>query len=191
MIDKTVCFITSEYDNPRIQIHIIHKDILGLMTELRVRDLMNTQVSTVKPTDTIKRATIKFAVDNSTGAMVVDNRGHVMGIITENDVLTLILKYQKRLDDDPSTNRSLLSLPMDGDAHDVALAEANKAISEMKVEDIMTRSVLGTSPDEKIVEALKKMMLLNVNRLPVLEKGVLVGTLSRSDIIFYIYKKKI
>jgi CBS domain-containing protein len=161
------------------------------MTELRVRDLMTTQVLTVKPTDTIKRATIKFAVDNSTGAPVVDNRNHVVGIITENDVLTLILKYQDKLDKDPNTPHSLLSLPMDGETADEALTEANKAISEMKVEDLMTRTVLSTSPDEKIVQALKKMMKLNVNRLPVLEKGVLVGTLSRSDIIFYIYKKKV
>jgi CBS domain-containing protein len=161
------------------------------MTELRVRDLMTTQVLTVKPTDTIKRATIKFAVDNSSGAPVVDNRNHVVGIITENDVLTLILKHQEKLDKDPNTNSSLLSLPMDGVTADEALTEANRAISEMKVEDLMTRTVLTTSPDEKIVEALKKMMKLNVNRLPVLEKGILVGTLSRSDIIFYIYKKKV
>jgi len=161
------------------------------MTELRVRDLMTTQVSTVKPTDTIKRATIKFAVDNSTGAPVVDNRNHVVGMLTENDVLGLILKYQQKLDDDPTTIHSLLSLPFDGASPDAAVAEANKTISEMKVEEIMTRSVLTTSPDEKIVEALKKMMHLNVNRLPVLEKGILVGTLSRSDIIFYMYKKKV
>jgi CBS domain-containing protein len=161
------------------------------MKELRVRDLMTTQVLTVKPTDTVKRATIKFAVDNVTGAPVVDNRNHVIGLITEFDILSLIMKYQDKLDKDPTTTQSLLSLPMDGDVADPALAEANNAISEMKVEDIMTRSVLSTSPDEEIVGALEKMLKLNVNRLPVLEKGVLVGILSRSDIIFYIYKKKI
>ncbi|MCL1810898.1 MAG: CBS domain-containing protein [Methanomassiliicoccaceae archaeon] len=160
------------------------------MNELRVRDLMTTQVVTVKPTDTIKRATIKFAVDNVTGAPVVDNRSHVIGMITENDILNLILKYQDKLDKDTSSH-SLLSLPMDGVTTDTALADANKAISEVKVEDIMTRSVLTTTPDEKIVEALRKMMQLNVNRLPVLEQGVLVGVLVRSDIIFYIYKKKV
>ena len=161
-----------------------------MMNELRVRDLMTTQVLTVRPTDTIKRATIKFAVDNVTGAPVVDNRSHVIGMITENDILGLILKHQDKLDKDMSPH-SLLSLPMDGETTDAALAEANKAISEMKVEEIMTRSVLTTTPDEKIIEALKKMMHLNVNRLPVLEQGVLVGILSRSDIIFYIYKKKV
>ena len=161
------------------------------MKELRVRDLMNTQVSTVKSTDTIKRATIRFAVDDVTGSPVVDNRNHVIGIITEHDILELILRYQKKLDDDPTTSHTLLSMPMDGENPDPALAEANREISEMTVEEIMTRSVLSTSPDEKIVEALKKMMRIDVNRLPVLEKGVLVGTLSRADIIFYIYKKKI
>lgn len=160
------------------------------MKELRVRDLMTTQVLTVKPTDTIKRATIKFAVDNVTGAPVVDNRNHVIGMITENDILGLILKYQDRLDRDMNPN-SLLSIPMDGESSDPGIAEANRAISEMKVEDIMVRSVLTTSPDEKIVQALKKMMQLNVNRIPVLEQGILVGILSRSDIIFYIYKKKV
>ncbi|MDR1955059.1 MAG: CBS domain-containing protein [Candidatus Methanoplasma sp.] len=138
------------------------------MKELRVRDLMTTQVLTIKPTDTIKRATIKLAVDNVTGAPVVDNRNHVIGMITESDIFALILKYQNKLDRDPSTDHSLLSIPMDGATTDAAVAEANKIISEMEVEEIMVRSVLTTSPDEKIVEALKKMMQLNINRLPVL-----------------------
>jgi len=161
------------------------------MKELRVRDLMTTQVLTVKATDTLKRATIKMAVDNVTGAAVVDNRNHLIGMITEFDILNLILKYQDKLDKDPSTNQSLLSMPMDGDSADPPLVEANKAISEMTVEAIMTRTVLCTTPEEKIAGALKKMIKLNVNRLPVLEQGVLVGMLSRSDIIFHIYKKKI
>jgi CBS domain-containing protein len=161
------------------------------MKELRVRDLMTTQVLTVRPTDTVKRATIKFAVDNVNGAVVVDNRNHLIGMITEFDILSLIIKYQDKLDKDPTTTQSLLSVPMDGDFADPALLEAITAISEMKVEDIMTRSVLTTSPDEKIAGALQKMLKLNVNRLPVLEQGILVGILSRSDIIFHIYKKKI
>ncbi len=152
---------------------------------------MTTQVLTVKPTDTVKRATIKMAVDNTTGAPVVDNRNHVIGIITEKDILDLIVEYQEKLDADPNSPYTLLNMPMDGITDIAPLADAIKAISETKVEEIMTRSVLTTTPDEKIVYALKKMTNLNVNRLPVLEKGVLVGILSRSDIIFYIYKKKI
>ena len=38
---------------------------------------------------------------------------------------------------------------------------------------------------------LRMMMKMDVNRLPVLEQGILVGTVSRSDVIFAIYKKKV
>ncbi|MCK9323670.1 MAG: CBS domain-containing protein [Candidatus Methanomethylophilaceae archaeon] len=161
-----------------------------MMKALRVRDLMTTQVVTVRPTDTLRQATIKFAVDNITGAPVVDNRNHIVGMITENDVLELILKYQEKLQSD-TTFHNLLAIPMDGEIADEKVAQANKAISDMTVETIMTRSILTTTPDAEIVEALKVMMKLNVNRIPVLEQGILVGTISRSDIIFYIYKKKV
>ena len=61
------------------------------MSQLRVRDLMTTEVITVKPTDTIRQAVIRMAIDNVTGAPVVDNRNHVLGIITQTDILKLIL----------------------------------------------------------------------------------------------------
>lgn len=160
------------------------------MKTLRVRDLMTTQVTTVRPTDTLKQATIKFALDNVTSAPVVDNRNHALGIISENDILNLILMYQKKLTRD-LVPHNLLAIPMDGEVEDPQVLEANRAISEMKVEEVMKRSVLYTTPDAEIIEALRAMMTLDVNRLPVLEKGVVVGMISRSDVIFYIYKRKV
>lgn len=160
------------------------------MKKLRVRDLMTTQVITMRPTDTLRQAAIKMAVDNVSGAPVVDNRNHVIGILTESDILDLIVKYQNKLENDTLTH-NLLSTPLDGEEPDQKVAEANRSISEIRVEDIMARSVLTTTPDAEIIEALKMMIKMNVNRIPVMEQGILVGTLSRSDIIFYIYKKKV
>ena len=65
-----------------------------MMSKLKVRDLMTTQLITLQPTDTIKKAAIKFAVDNISGAPVVDNRNHLLGILSENDILDIILKEQ-------------------------------------------------------------------------------------------------
>lgn len=159
------------------------------MSQLRVRDLMTTEVITVRPTDTVRHAVVKMAVDNVNTAPVVDNRNHVLGILSQTDILKLILRFQNKLD--KLSEGTLLSSPMDATASSEAVALANKEISEMKVEDIMVRSTLCTTPDEEIVEALKGMMTLDVGCLPVLEQGVLVGTISRSDIIFYTYKKKV
>ena len=159
------------------------------MSQLRVRDLMTTQVITVKPTDTVRQAVIRMAVDNVSGAPVVDNRNHVLGMVSQTDILKLILKYQDKLDADDAGH--LLNTPMDTSSSSQDVNIANKEISDKKVEDIMVKSMLCTTPDAEIIEALKVMMKLGVGRLPVLEQGVLVGTISRSDIIFYIYKKKI
>ena len=158
------------------------------MSQLRVRDLMTTEVITVKPTDTIRQAVIRMAIDNVTGAPVVDNRNHVLGIITQTDILKLILRYQEKLDKQGAGH--LLDSPMDVSGSSDAVSSVNKEISEMKVEDLMIHSTLYTTPDAEIIEVLRLMMKLDVGRLPVLEQGVLVGTVSRSDIIFYIYKKK-
>ena len=160
------------------------------MVQLRVRDLMTTQVITVKPTDTVRQAVIKMALDNVTGAPVVDNRNHVLGVISQTDILQLILKYQDKLDEEIHSEH-LLSQPMDTDNQSADMTLINKEFSGMKVEDIMVRSTLYTTPDAEIDEALRMMMKMDVNRLPVLEQGILVGTVSRSDVIFAIYKKKV
>ncbi|AGI47152.1 putative transcriptional regulator, contains C-terminal CBS domains [Thermoplasmatales archaeon BRNA1] len=152
---------------------------------------MTTQVITVKPTDTVRHAVIRMAIDNVSGAPVVDNRNHVLGILSQNDILKLILKKQQELDAGTS-GLHLLDNPLDSANTEADIIEkAKQEISDMKVEDLMVRSTLCTTPDAEIMEALKAMMKMDVGRLPVLEQGVLVGTVSRSDIIFYIYKKKI
>ena len=64
------------------------------MSKLKVRDLMTTQLVTLLPTDTVRKAAITFAVDNISGAPVVDNRNHLLGILSENDILNVIMKEQ-------------------------------------------------------------------------------------------------
>jgi len=160
------------------------------MVKLHVRDIMTTQVVTLKETDTIKHATVLFALHTISGAPVVDDDRHLIGIVSETDILELILKSQDKLSiDHPAAY--MLTSPMDDTVdNDKDVKEASDAISQMLVKDIMTRTVLTTSPDAMIVDVVEGMIEKNVNRVPVVEKGILVGIISRGDIIFSIYKKK-
>ena len=74
---------------------------------------------------------------------------------------------------------------------DERLKKISEEISNKLVSDVMTRTVLTATPDTTIMEVLKSMIELKVNRLPVVEKGVVVGIISRGDIIFALYKKKV
>lgn len=160
------------------------------MGQLRVRDIMTTQVISLAGTDTVKDATITLAVDNLSGAPVIDDDYRLIGIVSETDILELIMKYEEELNiEDPVLH--LLAFPMDSAIDDPVLMEAAKKISETKVLDIMSKDVLTVTPDTMVIDVLRLMLSRDVNRIPVLEKGVLVGIVSRSDIIFSIYKRKI
>lgn len=160
------------------------------MSKLKVRDLMTTQLITLQPTDTIKKAAIKFAVDNISGAPVVDNRNHLLGILSENDILNIILKEQLLLEKE-NYDGDLLTYAMDSaDETDDNLKKISDEISNMTVADVMIRTVLTTTPDTHIIEVLKAMINMDVNRLPVVERGVVLGIISREDIIFALYNRK-
>jgi CBS domain-containing protein len=160
------------------------------MVKLHVRDIMTTQVQTLKGTDTIKQATVLFALHNISGAPVVDDDRHLIGILSETDILELVMKYQDMLNiDHPSAY--MLETPMDdANENDQDVRNASDAISKTLVRDVMTKTVLTTTPDAMIVDVVEEMIKMTVNRVPVLEKGILVGIISRGDIIFSIYKKK-
>jgi CBS domain-containing protein len=51
-----------------------------------------------------------------------------------------------------------------------------------KVEEIMSWNPLTVSPNEPVLEAASYMGLKNFRRIPVVDKGVLVGMLSIDDI---------
>ena len=161
------------------------------MSKMKVRDLMTTQIVTVRPDETVKKAVIKLALDNVSGAPVVDNRNHLLGILSENDILNIILNYQFELDKENS-EAVMLTYSMDSSSEtDEKLKAITDEISNIPVSDIMTRTVLTTTPDTSIMEVLNAMFEMKVNRLPVVEKGVVVGVISRGDIIFALYKRKV
>ena len=161
------------------------------MSKLKVRDLMTTQLVTLQPTDTVKKAAIKFAVDNISGAPVVDNRNHLLGILSENDLLNASLRYQIARDDE-NHDSVILTYSMDSPTEtDDILKKVSEEISNLEVSAIMTRTVLTTTPDTTIMEVLRAMIEMKVNRVPVVEKGVVIGIISRGDIIFALYKRKV
>ena len=114
--------------------------------QVEVRDLMTTQVVTLKADETVKKAVLKLALDNISGAPVVDNRNHLLGILSENDILHMIMAYQIKLDRENSDS-VMLTYSMDSSNEpDKRLRMISEEISNKPVSEIMTRTVLTTSP---------------------------------------------
>ena len=56
-------------------------------------------------------------------------------------------------------------------------------VGSKPVTEIMEKDVYTVSPDDSIEEASTIITKHKVNRLPVIEKGVMVGIITRGDII--------
>lgn len=64
-----------------------------------------------------------------------------------------------------------------------ALAEHGADLLNMKVSDLMTRSVVTCTRDSSIADLMKQMTQRRIRHLPVVENGRLVGVISIGDIV--------
>lgn len=57
-----------------------------------------------------------------------------------------------------------------------------KDASKVKTRELMSKPIISVSPDEDVMEAVKKMRKSNIHRLPVVDHGKVVGVVSLTDI---------
>lgn len=128
-----------------------------------VREAMTTEVITVSP-DTSLRETARLLSEHSITSMpVVDGDGHLLGVISEADVVRDALVEDQRA--------HLLIVPV---------AEGPSATY---VGEVMSRMPVTVRPDTDLAEAVQLMTDTVVKSLPVVEGHRVVGMVSRRDVI--------
>jgi acetoin utilization protein AcuB len=125
-----------------------------------VKDWMTTDPITVSPETSIMKASQIMKENNIRRLPVVNDKGQVVGIISDRD-----LKEAS-----PSKATTL-------DVH-----ELYYLLSELKVKDIMSRKVIIIKPDDTVEKAAVIMLEHKVTGLPVVEGANLVGILSQGDV---------
>ncbi len=142
---------------------------------MRVEDIMSTTVKTVGPNDLVKDVAILMVMDHISGAPVVDDDNNLVGIISEKDILQHMFP---ELDEIMS------------DTHfDFENMEHNyKTTMEVKIGDIMTKSVASIDLNMPCLKAASTMWLRKFRRIPVTHKNKLVGIVSIGDVHRAIFK---
>jgi CBS domain-containing protein len=119
-----------------------------------VKEIMTTDVKTIRPEDNIKRLA-EMMVKNKIGSLVVvEGSGEVVGIATERDII-----------------------------EDIILL--GKSPEEVKVRDVMTKDIITVNPGDTLEEAAEVMVEHKIKKLPVIDKGRLVGIVTATDLIAY------
>jgi CBS domain-containing protein len=128
-----------------------------------VREVMTTSVVTVREDTPIKSAIRLLEEHDITGMPVVDDDGHLVGVVTEADVIRESVLPDQRAHEVPVR---LSSAPLPG-----------------TVGDVMSTRPLVVSGDTELAEAVDLMTSSVVKSLPVVDRGRLVGVVSRRDVV--------
>ena len=66
-------------------------ELYYLLSELKVKDIMSKNVFTVGPEETVEKAAVKMLEHRISGLPVVNDKGKVVGVITQGDIFKVLV----------------------------------------------------------------------------------------------------
>ncbi len=140
---------------------------------MRVSELMTEKVLTIGPEAPIKDVAKVLVANGISGLPVCDIEGRVLGVISEGDIL-----YKEH---DPKEGHigGPLGWIVDGTPNNAGYVKA-RALTARKA---MTAPAITIAPWESAPAAAQLMCERHVNRLPVVKDGLLVGIVTRADLV--------
>jgi len=141
-------------------------------SHLRCRDIMTRDV-TVAARDTTLEEVARMMRDEDTGVIPVVEPGE-----TTSDSVTEVQRVPART----AANGKLVGLITDRDIVIRAIADGMDART-VRAEEVMTTDLHTVRPNDRVIEAIRKMGDRQVRRLPVVDReGALRGIISMADI---------
>jgi CBS domain-containing protein len=138
-------------------------DEFTLPEELTVRDLMTERPRTTTPEMPLREAAREMLSAGLSALPVVDEEGGLLGLLSERELMRHFM----------STTLATAS----------ARFTPPSAHGRRTVRDVMTRQVLCVAPEQSLADVAALMTNKDVERVPVVRGGRLVGFLTRGDIV--------
>ncbi len=124
-----------------------------MLAKITVADYMSKRLVTLAKDTHVLDAVKKLLDHKITSAPVVDQRGRLLGMFSEKDVMSIILE-----------------------------AVYNQSMSG-KVGDYMTVEVISVDANSSIVDLAEKFQQSSIRSFPVFQDNDLVGIVSRTDVL--------
>lgn len=132
------------------------------MDELRVRDVMTKEVTTLKRNDVLTLASDLMQLGRIRHLPVLEDDGvQLVGILSQRDLF-----------------RGALARALGYGQH-----AQRKMLDSLVVKEVMTLDLITISPDTLLIEAARVLLERKIGCLPVVERGRLVGILTEADFV--------
>jgi CBS domain-containing protein len=140
---------------------------------MKAADVMTHPVITIAPESSVLQAARLMLLHRISGLPVVDERGQLIGLVTEGDFLR-----RAEIGTERSRPSWLQFLTSEG-----RLADEYVHAHGRRVEEVMSRNPHTVSEEASLEEVVRIMERRNVKRVPVLCDGKLVGIIARADLL--------
>jgi CBS domain-containing protein len=138
---------------------------------------MTTEVLSFHPGDNVGDAMTGLVDRGVDAAPVIDEAGRVVGIISTGDLIVQEVELHA------PTVISLLGATLELPSSKRHFEEDLRRALGATVADVMTPDPVTIAPSATVEDAATTMHTENVSRLPVVDDGVLVGIVARTDIL--------
>jgi CBS domain-containing protein len=172
-IDQTIrCVSPAEAEHQRLDDLLDDWMSAARIPYLQVRDVMETRVARIGDGDNLHHAAEIVALSGVGDLMVVDREHRFVGVLSEGDILRNALPDLDQI------------IEAGGTLHQAYQLFLRKGVELAKrpITDLVIRDPLVMHPDDHVAKAAVVMVQRQIRRLPVIEDGRLVGTVSRASI---------
>ena len=137
-----------------------------------VRQVMTANPIRIAPGASLHEAAEVFAESDASALMVADGDGRLVGVLSEGDLIRAMLPDLAAI---RGAGGSLL------DALRV-FVEHGAQLAERPITPYVITQPITVAPGDHVAMVATILMQRMIHRLPVVDDGILVGTVSRSDV---------
>lgn len=148
---------------------------------MQAHEIMINQVYKVKESDTVRSVIEKFIQHRISGVPVVNDKNEIIAYVSDGDIMRYIGKHKDLIFD------SIFYIAViKGDNEE--FEERTQRLLDLNVLEIVNGKVFKVFWDEEIENIAAILGKKQIKKLPVERDGVLVGIISRGDVIRHSFK---
>lgn len=148
---------------------------------MKAYEIMNEQVYKVKENETVRSVIEKFIEHRISGLPIVNDRNEITAYLSDGDIMRFIGKHGDRV-----FGTFYYNFLIQGDEEE--FGDRAQRLLKMNVLEIAKRKVVTVSWNEEVEKIAAILGKRQIKKLPVERNGVLVGIISRGDVIRHSFK---
>ena len=142
--------------------------------DMLIGDIVNRHSCTIRVGATMRDAARRVSESQASDLMVVDADGFFVGVLSEGDMIRAVVPDMDEL---LATSEGSLAK-----AYAVFRGIPEDARGDQPIDRHIIRRPITLHPRDELLKAAIVMVNLQIRRLPVVDAGRFVGTVSRADI---------